>query len=68
MKNGQGKPGISRTDRLSREGLERLERQLEHAGRVSDPVLSQWIKRYGEPARELIREHGRYHDGLEAGI
>lgn len=67
MKNRQGTPGVSREDRLSREGLDRLERQLESAGRVSDPVLSQWIRRYGEPARALIRRHGRYHDGLEAG-
>ena len=65
MKNGQGIPGVSRPERLSQEGLERLERQLENAGRVSDPVLSQWIRRYGEPARALIRKHGRYHDGLE---
>jgi hypothetical protein len=28
-------------------------------------VLGQWIRRYGEPAREIIRRHGRYHAGLE---
>ena len=66
MKDGQGTPGVSRADRISPEGLARLERQLENAARISDPVLSQWIRRYGEPARALIRKHGRYHDGLEA--
>jgi len=68
MKNGQGTPGVSRADRLSQEGLDRLDRQLANAGQVSDAVLSQWIRRYGEPARALIRRHGRYHDGLEAGV
>ena len=66
MKDGRGVPGVSRDDRISEAGLERLERQLQNAARVSDPVLSQWIRRYGEPARELIRKHGRYHLGLEA--
>jgi hypothetical protein len=66
MKDGKGTPGVSRADRISPEGLARLERQLENAARISDPVLSQWIRRYGEPARALIRKHGRYHDGLEA--
>jgi hypothetical protein len=68
MKHGQGTPGVSRADRLSQEGLDRLDRQLANAGQVSDAVLSQWIRRYGEPARALIRRHGRYHDDLEAGI
>jgi hypothetical protein len=68
MKSRQGTPGVSRADRLSQEGLDRLDRQLTNAGQVSDVVLSQWIKRYGEPARALIRKHGRYHDGLEAGV
>jgi hypothetical protein len=68
MKSRQGTPGVSRADRLSQEGLDRLDRQLTNAGQVSDVVLSQWIKRYGEPARALIRKHGRYHDELEAGV
>ena len=32
---------------------------------ISDPVLTQWIRRYGDAARAIIRQHGRYHDGLE---
>lgn len=67
MNEERGIPGVSRQNRLSEEGLARLERQLEKAARISDPVLSQWIRRYGEAAREIIRNHGRYHDGLETG-
>ena len=58
-------PGISRSDRLSDEGLKRLERQLQFGSQISDPVLTQWIRRYGEPAREIIRRHDRYHSHLE---
>ncbi len=65
MKKKQGIPGISRQNRLSAVGLERLERQLASASRISDQVLTQWIKRYGEAARGIIRKHGRYHTGLE---
>ena len=65
MYNKPPAPGISRADRLSEEGLQRLERQLQHGSRISDPVLTQWIRRYGEPAREIIRRHDRYHSRLE---
>jgi hypothetical protein len=59
-------PGIARDSRLSAQGLERLERQLAGGSQISDPVLGQWIRRYGEAARTIIRRHGRYHPGLES--
>jgi len=52
-------PGISRTQRIAGEGLQRLERQLQHGGQISDAVLAQWIRRYGDAAREIIARHGR---------
>ena len=67
MSDRQPAPGISRTQRLSDEGLQRLDRQLASGSQISDAVLVQWIRRYGESARALIRQHGRYHAGLESG-
>ena len=67
MNDRQRVPGIARANRLSAEGLERLNRQLESGSQISDTVLMQWIRRYGEAAREIIRRHGRYRPGLEAG-
>lgn len=61
-------PGVERAERISDEGLKRLERQLASGSQVSDAVLAQWIVRYGDAARELVREHGRYHDGLEKPV
>ena len=58
-------PGVSRGDRISDEGLRRLEAQLNTGSRIADAVLRQWIRRYGEPARELLRRHGCYRDELE---
>ncbi len=58
-------PGISREERISTAGLERLGQQLRSGSQISDPVLTQWIRRYGDAARDIIRQHGRYHDGLE---
>lgn len=52
-------PGIEREARLSEAGLQRLERQLERGGQISDAVLAQWVRRYGEAAREIIARHGR---------
>jgi len=52
-------PGISRSERISEQGLRRLEEQLKSGAAMSSEVLTQWIRRYGEPARELIRQHGR---------
>ncbi len=51
------KPGVSREERLSDEGLQRLETQLQRGARISQPVLDQWIKRYGDAARELINRY-----------
>lgn len=50
-------PGISRPERLSDEGLERLEKQLSSGQRISAQVLQQWIKRYGESARVIINKY-----------
>jgi len=66
MSTGQPVPGISRTDRLAAEGLERLARQLAHGSQISDEVLAQWLRRYGEPARVLMKQYDRYHAGLES--
>ena len=59
-------PGVSRQSRLSDEGLQRLEKQLAAGIRVAPPVLAQWIKRYGEPAREIIKLHGQHSDELDS--
>ena len=59
-------PGVSMQSRLSDEGLPRLEKQLAAGIRVAPPVLAQWIKRYGEPAREIIKLHGQYSDELDS--
>lgn len=61
----QPKPGISRTRRISDEGLARLEKQLQGSSPISDTVLTQWIRRYGDAARELVRAANRYHEELE---
>ena len=52
-------PGVSRENRISDEGLRRLEAQLQRGGQISDTVLAQWIRRYGDAARELVRRYGR---------
>ena len=57
------KPGISREDRLSDEGLQRLRRQLESGNRLSQPVLQQWVRRYGQPAIELIEQFNTGNSG-----
>jgi hypothetical protein len=59
-------PGISRQQRHSDAGLQRLEQHLASGTRVSVPVLGQWIRRYGEPARDIIRRHGQYCDELDS--
>jgi len=50
-------PGVSRDDRLSDEGLSRLEKQLKSGVKISPPVLQQWIKRYGKAAESLIKQY-----------
>lgn len=52
------KPGVSRTQRISDEGLARLQKQLSAGPRMSKPVRAQWIARYGDAARRLFSEHG----------
>jgi hypothetical protein len=65
MNGKSGTPGISRDQRLSEEGLQRLERQLRSGSQISDQVLAQWIRRYGESARAIIKEYNRYRTDLE---
>lgn len=52
-------PGVSREERISAEGLHRLEKQLQSGAAISDVVLNQWIKRYGDSAIELLKRYGR---------
>lgn len=58
-------PGVSREARISDEGLARLEKQLSAGAKISTPVLAQWVRRYGDAAREVIRRHGQYRDELD---
>ena len=52
-------PGIARINRISDEGLQRLEQMLARGTGISDAVLAQWVRRYGDAARKLIKRHGR---------
>jgi hypothetical protein len=52
------RPGISRDERISTDGLERLERLLASGSKLNEAILDQWIRRYGEAAEALI---ARYH-------
>lgn len=65
MTNNKPTPGVSRGDRINNEGLERLEKQLARGVKIARPVLAQWIKRYGEPARQIIKKHGLYSSEFE---
>jgi hypothetical protein len=65
MSHRKSSPGISREHRLSDEGLQRLEKQLESGAGISQQVLAQWIKRYGEPALEIIKKHGRHSTSIK---
>lgn len=58
-------PGVSRETRISDEGLQRLEAHLQRGAKMGDAVLAQWIKRYGDAARTLLKRYGCYHAGLE---
>ena len=51
------KPGVSREQRVSDEGLKRLQKQLQSGVRISEPVLQQWVKRYGDAARDIIQRY-----------
>ncbi len=50
-------PGVSREQRVSDEGLQRLQKQLQSGVRISDGVLQQWIKRYGDGARDIVEQY-----------
>jgi hypothetical protein len=58
-------PGVSRESRIGATGLERLERHLQGGAKIGRAVLTQWIRRYGEPARALIKRYGQYEEDLE---
>jgi hypothetical protein len=58
-------PGVTRDNRLSDEGLLRLEQQLKEGRKMSTMVLKQWIVRYGDPARDIIRRYNCYSDELD---
>jgi hypothetical protein len=51
-------PGVSRNQRISDEGLARLERHLKLGNKISKLVLQQWVKRYGESANNLLKKYG----------
>jgi len=54
----ESRPGVSREQRISDEGLRRLEAQLARGSVPSERVLAQWLLRYGDDVRELLN---RYH-------
>ena len=58
------RPGISRDNRISDDGLQRLEKHLQRGGHISHTVNAQSTRRSRDPAREIIRGAGRYHDDL----
>jgi len=51
-------PGTSRNHRISVEGLARLEKHLKLGNKISKQVLQQWVKRYGESAKNLLKKYG----------
>ncbi len=51
------KPGVSREQRISDEGLKRLQKQLQSGVRISESVLEQWVKRYGDAATDIIKKY-----------
>lgn len=58
MKQIKTTPGVSRQNRISDEGLDRLRKQLASGINISQPVLQQWIRRYGDSARQIIKQYG----------
>lgn len=58
-------PGVSRENRISNDGLQRLEKHLAAGTKISRSVLAQWIRRYGDSAREIIKRYGRYCDEFD---
>jgi hypothetical protein len=61
MNKNRPAPGVSRPERISDDGLARLEHQLASGINISPLVLAQWIKRYGEPAVAIIKKY-QQHD------
>jgi len=55
-------PGVSRKERISDEGLGRLEKQLKLGIKISEQVLQQWVRRYGDAARDLLKKYRREID------
>lgn len=60
MNHKPSSPGVSRENRISDEGLIRLEKQLASGTKIAQQVLAQWIKRYGDSAIEIIKKYGQY--------
>lgn len=50
-------PGVSRENRITKEGLVRLEKHLKMGAKISRPVLQQWIRRYGKDVQELLQQY-----------
>jgi hypothetical protein len=61
----KAEPGISRAERIADVSLERLEKQLESGVNISSAVLAQWIKRYGDSARRIIKKHHCYREAFD---
>lgn len=57
-KKAKATPGVCREQRISDEGLQRLQKQLQHGVNINHQVLRQWIKRYGDAARDLLKDYG----------
>ena len=57
MSNRIPSPGISRQNRLSEEGLLRLDQQLAEGRKISKVVLQQWLKRYGDKAKDIMNKY-----------
>jgi len=65
MNNKKPNPGVSRKDRHCDEGLQRLNNHLSNGARMNPAILKQWIKRYGDSARDLIKQHNQYTSELD---
>ncbi len=50
-------PGVTREQRISDEGLQRLEKHLKSGAKISQQVLQQWVKRYGNAATLIIDKY-----------
>lgn len=66
MKKNTPSPGVSRDTRISVEGLDRLEKQLARGTKISVSVLTQWVKCYGEPAKDIIKRYDQYNTELDS--